>query len=224
MSTLIWRDNTPVSPHFDDIYFSIEDGLAESSFVFLENNQLEQRFKIVTDQFVIGELGFGTGLNFLNTVRLWQQCAPHTATLHYYAVEKYPLSPADIERTLRVWSPLQDLTDIFVVQYPKILMSEYSLIFKNVYVSIFCEDIITGLRRIAHPVHAWYGDGFAPAKNPAMWSSQVFQQMAEKSAPTATFATFSAARLVRDNATAAGFTTEKVKGFGRKRTMLRGHL
>jgi tRNA 5-methylaminomethyl-2-thiouridine biosynthesis bifunctional protein len=224
MSTLTWRDNTPVSPHFDDIYFSVEDGLAESTFVFLENNQLEQRFKSVTDQFVIGELGFGTGLNFLNTVRLWQRCAPHTATLHYYAVEKYPLSPADIERALRVWSPLHNLTDIFVAQYPEILMSEHSLIFGNVYLSVFCNDILTGLPRISHLVHAWFCDGFAPLKNPDMWSSEVFQQMAEKSAPQATFATFSAARLVRDHATAAGFTIEKVKGFGRKRTMLRGHL
>jgi tRNA 5-methylaminomethyl-2-thiouridine biosynthesis bifunctional protein len=224
MSTLFWRDNTPVSPHFDDIYFSLQDGLAESTFVFLENNKLEQRFKSVTDQFVIGELGFGTGLNFLNTVRLWQQCAPKNATLYYYAVEKYPLSPADIERALRVWSPLHNLTDIFVAQYPQILMSEYSLIFKNVYLSVICTDIDAALACIAHPVHAWYGDGFAPLKNPEMWSSQVFRQMAEKSAPAATFATFSAARLVRENATAAGFTVEKVKGFGRKRTMLRGFL
>jgi tRNA 5-methylaminomethyl-2-thiouridine biosynthesis bifunctional protein len=224
MSTIFWKGDTPVSPHFDDIYFSVEDGLAESSFVFLENNNLEQRFKSVTDQFVIGELGFGTGLNFLNTVRLWQRCAPETATLHYYAVEKYPLSPADIERALRVWSPLHNLIDIFVAQYPKILMSEYSLIFKNIYLSIFCEDILAGLPRITQPINAWYGDGFAPAKNPEMWSSEVFQQMAEKSAPQTTFSTFSAARLVRDNATAAGFTVEKIKGFGRKRTMLRGHL
>ena len=103
-------------------------------------------------------------------------------------------------------------------------MSEYSLIFKNIYLSVFCEDILAGLSRITYPVEAWYGDGFAPLKNPEMWSSQVFQQMAEKSAPAATFATFSAARLVRDNATAAGFTVEKVKGFGRKRTMLKGYL
>ena len=224
MITLLWRDNAPVSGHFDDIYFSMQDGLAESTFVFLENNKLEQRFKSVTDQFVIGELGFGTGLNFLNTVRLWHRCAPETAILHYYAVEKYPLSPADIERALRVWSPLQDLTDIFVAQYPDILTSERSLIFKNIYISVICKGIDAALACIAHPVDAWYGDGFAPAKNPEMWSSEVFQQMAEKSAPTATFATFSAARLVRDNATSAGFTVEKVKGFGRKRTMLRGHL
>lgn len=224
MSTIFWKGDTPVSPHFDDIYFSVEDGLTESTFVFLDNNNLEQRFKNVTDQFVIGELGFGTGLNFLNTVRLWQRCAPETATLHYYAAEKYPLSPADIERALRVWSPLHNLTDIFVVQYPKILMSEYSLIFKNVYLSVICKDIDAALSYITHPVHAWYGDGFAPAKNPEMWSKQVFQQMAKKSSPTATFSTFSAARLVRDNAIAAGFTVEKTKGFGRKRTMLRGSL
>jgi tRNA 5-methylaminomethyl-2-thiouridine biosynthesis bifunctional protein len=224
MSGVTWRGNTPASTQFDDVYFSVKDGLAESTFIFLENNQLEQRFKSVTDQFVIGELGFGTGLNFLNTARLWQRCAPETATLHYYAVEKYPLLPTDIERALRVWSPLQDLTDIFVTQYASIIMSEYSLIFKNVFLSFIYDDILEGLPRITRPVDAWYCDGFAPAKNPVMWSKDVFQQMAQKSAHQATFATFSAARLVRENATAAGFKIQKLKGFGWKRTMLRGHL
>ena len=34
------EENTPVSDKFDDVYFSNQDGLAETHYVFLEGNQL----------------------------------------------------------------------------------------------------------------------------------------------------------------------------------------
>ena len=48
-----------------DIYFSTENGLAESDYIFLEGNQLRDRWSTVgvEQPFVIAEVGFGTGLN-----------------------------------------------------------------------------------------------------------------------------------------------------------------
>ena len=64
----------PRSIFFDDIYFS-EGGLEETDHVFLRGNDLHERFKTASC-FSIGELGFGTGLNFLGAWRLFDELAP----------------------------------------------------------------------------------------------------------------------------------------------------
>ena len=67
-------NNTPVSTEFDDIYFSTQDGLAESYYVFHEGNQLAEKWHNHTQAyFVITETGFGTGLNFLAVAEKFQQ-------------------------------------------------------------------------------------------------------------------------------------------------------
>ena len=92
----------PLCARFDDLYFSNEDGLAETRYVFLANNQLPERFAALAagEQLVIGETGFGTGLNFLCAWQLFEQQAAPGARLHFVSVEKYPLSNADLQRAL----------------------------------------------------------------------------------------------------------------------------
>ena len=57
----------PHSRQYDDIYFSKEQSLEETHHVFIEQNDLRQRFAAMAagECLVIGETGFGTGLNFL---------------------------------------------------------------------------------------------------------------------------------------------------------------
>lgn len=71
-------------------------------------------------------------------------------------------------------------------------------------------------------VDAWFLDGFAPAKNPDMWTPNLFNAMARLARPGATLATFTSAGFVRRGLQEAGFTMQKRKGFGRKREMLCG--
>lgn len=73
-------------------------------------------------------------------------------------------------------------------------------------------------------VDAWFLDGFAPAKNPDMWSQHLFNAMARLARPGATLATFTSAGFVRRGLQEAGFTMQKTKGFGRKRDMLVGRM
>jgi tRNA 5-methylaminomethyl-2-thiouridine biosynthesis bifunctional protein len=89
-----WRDNgVPVSTEFDDVYFSNTNGLAESRYVFLQHNQLPQRWQdLSSNTFTIIETGFGTGLNFLAAWELWQQSAPANSQLHFISIERYPLT------------------------------------------------------------------------------------------------------------------------------------
>lgn len=71
-------------------------------------------------------------------------------------------------------------------------------------------------------VDAWFLDGFAPAKNPDMWTQNLFSTMARLARPGGTLATFTSAGFVRRGLQEAGFTMQKRKGFGRKREMLCG--
>ena len=68
----------PISLSFNDRYFYKQDGLGESSYVFINGNDLTNRWKRLKkhESFTIGELGFGTGLNFLNALKEWKAAQP----------------------------------------------------------------------------------------------------------------------------------------------------
>jgi len=201
---VLWRDGMPVSPVFNDVYFSADDGLAESRYVFCDGNHLSERFAVAR-RFVIGETGFGTGLNAAAAFELWQRTAPKGAELVYYSVEKHPLAAADCAQALARWPELTPFAAA-----------------SRAAVRLLTGDAADCLPQIPEPVDAWFLDGFAPAKNPDMWSAAVFAAVASRSRAGTTFATFTAAGAVREGLKTAGFQVEKIKGFGRKRHMLRG--
>ena len=244
-----WDENgQPVSRYFDDIYFSKADGLQESRYVFQQHNQLGQRFgKLKSgEHFVIGETGFGTGLNFLACWQLWQQCAPITASLHYLSVEKYPLLPEQLKRALQLWPELQLYSQRLLNWYERSLCQrdDASTVFfnsQNVYLTLILDDATTGLQQYpgdpyprqhllpACPIYwrgvdTWFLDGFAPAKNPDMWSLSLLETIAALSHPGSTFATFTAAGQVKRHLQTCGFDVNKTAGFGHKRDMLWGEF
>ena len=77
------KSGLPYSTEFEDIYYSREDAIAESQHVFLEANKLRQRWEDDShnEVFHIGELGFGSGLNFLQVMKLWQELVKRPAKL-----------------------------------------------------------------------------------------------------------------------------------------------
>ncbi|MGL6162606.1 FAD-dependent 5-carboxymethylaminomethyl-2-thiouridine(34) oxidoreductase MnmC [Microbulbifer sp.] len=230
-----WRDDgQPLSRAFDDIYFSNTSGLEESRYVFLQQNRLPERWAELPEGagFTIGETGFGTGLNFLAAWQLWLDTAPTDARLHFISVEKYPLHSADLQRALDLWPQLQPLAGQLLRDYPPLLATGvHRLHFGRVCLTLVIGEASEALRSLRlederrdRLVDAWFLDGFAPARNPAMWTPELFGNMAALSKPGATFATFTCAGLVKRGLKGAGFGLEKVPGYGRKREMLRGQL
>ncbi|WP_439133708.1 bifunctional tRNA (5-methylaminomethyl-2-thiouridine)(34)-methyltransferase MnmD/FAD-dependent 5-carboxymethylaminomethyl-2-thiouridine(34) oxidoreductase MnmC [Pseudomaricurvus sp.] len=240
-ATLRWdADGLPLSDECDDYYFSKLDGLAETRYLYLEHNFLESRWQALTpdSDFVIGETGFGTGLSFLSSWQLWQQSAPQDANLHYLSVEKAPLRPEDLERSLALWPELKTLADQLIQQYPPVLHPGFHhLVFAEgrVRLTLIIGEACEGLEQLlqsTHPAHrrpqrgidAWFLDGFSPAKNPDMWRSELFERVQQLSAPEATVATFAAATMIKRGLTQHGFQIHTGKGFGRKREMVYGKL
>ncbi|MEM1411735.1 MAG: bifunctional tRNA (5-methylaminomethyl-2-thiouridine)(34)-methyltransferase MnmD/FAD-dependent 5-carboxymethylaminomethyl-2-thiouridine(34) oxidoreductase MnmC [Pseudomonadota bacterium] len=240
-ATIEWNDQgQPVARDFDDVYFSRENGLAESRYVFLQQNRLEERWAALPPggQFVLGETGFGSGLNFLAAWQCWRACAPSDATLRFLSVEAFPMQPSDLARALEPWTELSSLAASLTNAYPRCLAPGlHQLDFDNglVQLTLALGEALEGLQAFLpslHPLHrlpprgvdAWMLDGFSPARNPAMWRSALFEAIRDLSAPGATFATFTAAGEVRRGLEAVGFDVRKAPGFGRKRDMLNGVL
>lgn len=220
-----WQQGQPISTEFDDIYFSREGGLEETEYVFLQLNGLPERW-LGVEQFVIAETGFGTGLNFLTTAYHWLQQADEQACLHYISIEKFPLSKSDLEQALACWPELETLATQLIENYPPAVKGFHHipLFDHRVVLTLIFGNVEDALPQLHARVDAWYLDGFAPDKNPDMWTAAVFKQMARLGKPGTSFSTFTAAGLVRRGLQTAGFEVEKVKGFGKKRQMLRGIL
>ena len=230
-STLSWQQQVPKSTQFDDVYFSLENGLDESFYVFIQHNQLVSRFKQMSQSqiFTIGELGFGVGLNFLNTAQVFCQHTPEDGCLNFISFEQYPVLVADLQRALQPWQTyFPQLIIPFVEQYISLTngLNILELISQRIYLYLYIGDVTEGLANIVPPrkVDAWYLDGFSPAKNPQMWQKELFEQMIKHSKSQATFATFTSAGWVRRNLETAGFIVEKAPGFGKKRQMSFGYL
>ena len=238
-----WRDNKiPVSEIFDDPYFSVDNGLEESRYVFLQHNQLAERWCHHTGCFNIVETGFGTGLNFLATWQAFaqqrQQFPEQNLQLHFISIEKYPLSKQQLRQALAAWPELQAWAQHLCHDYQDPINGVRYLSWPQFGVSLtlYFMDVAEAIEQISGPVHAWYLDGFAPSKNPDMWSEALFRGISRLSQQTSqgltsdnpannttTLATFTAAGFVRRALKGCGFKINKTTGFGRKRDMLAGH-
>ncbi|MCR8726505.1 tRNA (5-methylaminomethyl-2-thiouridine)(34)-methyltransferase MnmD [Frigidibacter sp. ROC022] len=213
-----WRDGgVPVSRRFDDPYFSLDDGLAETGHVFLQGNDLPQRFR---DGFHIAELGFGTGLNLLATLALWD-ASEAPGRLCYSSFEAFPLAPADLAEALAHFPDFD--------RWAAPLLAAWTQGKQRFDLGPAQVEIIPGDARASLPAwtgraDAWYLDGFSPAKNPELWQDDLLAEVAAHTAPGGSFATYTAAGHVRRALEAAGFDVARVPGYGRKRHMSRGRL
>ena len=227
IANIEWRDGQPYASEFQDVYFSTDNGLLETDYVFLQGNHLAERW-LDSDlkTFNIAETGFGTGLNFLCAVNSWLSTAHEKASLHFLSVEKYPLSLQDMKAALSLWPQLNGVSEPLLAQYEKLIngTASISLYDNRVKLSLLIGDATQHFSQIDDKFDAWFLDGFAPAKNPDMWSSALFQQMARLSKTSATFATFTSAGDVRRGLQQAGFSVSKRTGFGKKREMLTGYF
>ncbi|SEL70201.1 tRNA 5-methylaminomethyl-2-thiouridine biosynthesis bifunctional protein [Atopomonas hussainii] len=227
-ATLNWDEHgQPHSSQFDDVYFSRASGLEETRYVFLQHNQLAERFAALKEHalFRIGETGFGTGLNFLCAWQCFVAQAPANARLHFFSVEKYPLSLDDLQRALSLWPELAELSAALIQQYRGLQRGFQTLHFAGgrVTLTLLLGDVLELLPTLNGSVDAWFLDGFAPAKNPQMWQPELFAALARTSHAGTTLATFTCAGFVRRGLEAEGFALQKVSGFGHKREMLAGH-
>jgi tRNA 5-methylaminomethyl-2-thiouridine biosynthesis bifunctional protein len=210
---------------FGDSYFSRDDGLAESRAVFLAGNHLPEVWAD-RDSFVIGELGFGTGLNVLAAWDLWNKTASATGILHIISVEGFLMDADSAQKAHRAWPELASLSQQLIARWPTRAAGTQRIWFPNdrVCITFLIGPCVQMLSRMDFQADAWFLDGFSPSKNPDMWSAAVFEQIRRLSAPRATVATYSVAGIVRSGLTEVGFDVSRAPGFGSKRERLEAQL
>lgn len=214
-ATIEWQTGgVPVSTRFDDPYFSMADGLAETLHVFHGGNDLPARLR---PGFAIAELGFGTGLNLLATALICPKDCPIT----YTSFEAYPMEVQDIARALALFPQTAPVAAPFLDAWGGGLRA-FTL--GPITVQVIIGDARETLPAWDGVADAWYLDGFSPAKNPQLWSPELMAEVARHTAPRGTFATYTAAGHVRRALSAAGFDVARVAGYGRKRHMSKGVL
>ena len=226
------QENTPVSDKFDDVYFSNQDGLAETHYVFLEGNQLWERWVNYQEaHFVIAETGFGTGLNFFAVTTLFRefrQKHPDSPLkrLYFISFEKYPLLLYALQQAHLAYPQFSHLAQHLQQHWLNPIQGCYRFHFDETTLDLWFGDVAKNLPQLGDYINgkidAWFLDGFAPSKNPDMWNEQLYQQMFRFTKPQGTFATFTAASAVRKGLENAGFNITKRKGFGKKRECLSG--
>ncbi|QIE45419.1 tRNA (5-methylaminomethyl-2-thiouridine)(34)-methyltransferase MnmD [Pseudohalocynthiibacter aestuariivivens] len=211
---LDWRTgDVPISTRFDDPYFSLDNGLAETEHVFLQGNGLPARFR---DGFRIAELGFGTGLNMLTTLAAWRAIgAP--GHLHLTSFEAFPMHADDMRRALAGYPPLAALAAPLLAGWtanaPRIDLGDGAML------EVIIGDARQTLPQWEGAADAWFLDGFSPAKNPELWQPDLMQAVFNHTAPSGTVATYTAAGFVRRGLANAGFDVSRQPGYGRKRHM-----
>jgi tRNA 5-methylaminomethyl-2-thiouridine biosynthesis bifunctional protein len=222
-SLVFTKGGIPFSETFGDVYHSADGGPGQAAFVFLAGNGLPERWR-GRERFTVLETGFGAGLNFLATWDAWRRDEARPALLHFISVEKFPLGRTDLERLHRSWPELAPCSALLQEAWPPLERDLHRLAFDagRVVLDLFFGDARDVLTRLGERADAIYLDGFAPEKNPEMWSEAIFSALGDAARPEATLATWTVAAAVRKGLTEAGFEVWKTAGYGRKRHMLRG--
>jgi len=223
---ITWKNNTPYSVKFDDCYYPPNLGFEQAQYIFLQGNQLQERFTSLLDKqtFVIGETGFGTGLNFLTALQAFEQYAPQNTKLHFISCEKYPLKLSEIKQALSFYPNLHNQTELLLHNYQAISPNSFQLlnITDRVTLHLLLTDSVVAFNNLNAQIDALFLDGFNPRTNCEMWSIELFNALAKLSHSQTTFSTFTSAGYVKRNLQNAGFKTSKKAGFAGKREHLYG--
>ncbi|MFA4950590.1 FAD-dependent 5-carboxymethylaminomethyl-2-thiouridine(34) oxidoreductase MnmC [Brevundimonas sp.] len=223
---LLWADDgAPRSGRFDDVYFSKEDGLAESRAVFLTGCDLPNAWA-GRRHFTVAELGFGTGLNIVALLDLWRQERPADGHLHVFSMEGFPLGRDEAARALSAWPEMEAVAQALLDRWPAGTpgFHRVSLPKFGATLNLAVGDVQWALTEWSGQADAWFLDGFAPSTNPGMWSDAVMDAIAARSARGARVATFTVAGAVRRGLSERGFQVDKRPGHGRKRERLEARL
>ncbi len=224
-----WRGGQPFSEDFGDIYHA-SDQAQETERVFLRPTNLAEKAAAAARKghsLRVGELGFGTGLNFAATAALALKA---NCRLHFISFDAHPLRPADFVALAAGRQAQLPIYGELSACYPPLLAGWHrrALSGGRILLSVFWGDAQHGLADIAgrqqQPVDAWFLDGFAPDRNPEMWRPALLRRLPTLSGEGAAVATFTAAGRVRRSLQACGFAMRLVDQRPHKRESLAGVL
>ena len=213
---VVFKGGIPFSPEFDDIYFNADDPIGQSEYVF---NSVFDEIWSKKSEFNVLEAGFGMGLNFLCAFKRFKNTDKF---LNFVSIEKTPIAKEDLAKIYANFSELADVSSELLDAYPPLIRGFHRLnLAPNVTLTLCFGDVAEVLDELSFIADAVFMDGFAPAKNEAMWSERVCAKIANLCAFGASVCTYSASGALKRALQNSGFEVNLLKGYGKKREMLR---
>ena len=213
---VIFKDGIPFSPEFDDIYFNADDPIGQSEYVF---NSVFDEIWDKKSEFNVLETGFGAGLNLLCAFKRFKNSDKF---LNFVSIEKTPIARDDLAKIYANFSELADVSGELLGAYPPLVRGFHRLnLAPNVTLTLCFGDVDEVLDELSFIADAVFMDGFAPAKNEAMWSELVCAKIANLCAFGASVCTYSASGALKRALQNSGFEVNLLKGYSKKREMLR---
>ncbi len=216
------------APLYGDVYASRSSAWGQAQAVFIEGCELPSRAAAVPCIRLL-ETGFGLGVNFLATWA-WLRQTGCRSRLRYVAIEKHPFTAQDLRAALtrslqsappEMMTELQVLAERLLAAWPPLIPGFHTVLLDDqTTLTLVFGDVGPALASVHGKFDAFYLDGFAPDRNPAMWSEEVLRKIAQLAAPDACLASWCVAGAVRRALAEAGFAVSKREGFGGKRDRL----
>lgn len=208
----------PYDRLYGDRFHSCAGAWQQAHSVFLAGCRVPERWR-GRERFTVLELGFGLGVNFLATLAAWRADPARSRSLHFVSVEGHPLTSEDLARGLHALEARGSAAAGLLRQWPLALPGLHRLCFEGgaVTLTLAFGDASRMVPRLALAADAFYLDGFAPVRNPAMWQPALLRALARHARRGARLASWTAAGEVRRALAAAGFEVFRVAGFGGKR-------
>lgn len=215
--------SVPFNSEFNDTYWHASLPLTQSKQVFAK--QAFEHFKAKQTKsirpFIIAELGFGLGLNFINTASLFKG-----ENIHYIGFEKAAKTADELEQiyaNFKLSKEQQSIKDELIAALKNARLFDggfFRFEIAKIKLDLIIGEASWGLSQSEFRADFWYLDGFAPAKNPELWSEQILNEVARLSKLKAKASTYSAASSVQRGLKQAGFEIKKLKGVGKRERIL----
>lgn len=214
---IVTDDNskTLLIPELNETYHSTKGAIREAEHVFIKNGlSIYEKQKKVN----IFEMGFGTGLNALVTLKY---IAQKGLSIIYDCVEKNPLE-TDIIRNLDYCTEINANPNIEEAYY---IIHESKWNVEKVINDQFriCKiaGVIQQIQLSPESYHLIYYDAFGPKVQPELWETEVLTKMYEILLPEGILVTYCAQGQFKRNLKAVGFEIESLPGPPGKREMVR---
>jgi len=208
-------------PALDEHYHSLHGARQESEHVFIRAG-LAPLLAAGAGQpgrrpLRLLEIGLGTGLNALLTLRSARQAG---AAVAYDGLETLPLPAAVVAALAIEWAAQPDdnmhlFNDLHATPW-----GETSLLTPGFSLTKLHQSVQKAALPAGH-YDLIYFDAFAPEKQPELWSEAIFRRLYEAAAPGAVLVSYCAQGQFRRNLRAAGWRAEKLPGSPGKREMTR---
>ena len=205
--------HTLAIPEMGVTYHSHHGAVGESRHVYIEAGLQPFLNLNQTQPINILEIGFGTGLNALLTLK---ESITHKQPIHYTAIEPFPLTDKEIESINHgnLLSMQKEFLALHHTVWEEDISINYFFTLKKLNVSL------TDLKAINN-FHCIYFDAFSPTVQPELWTQTVFEKLYQCLLPGGTLVTYCSKSEVRRALMASGFIVTKIPGPWGKREMVR---